>query len=77
MPNLPVVSGAEVVAALRRAGFVRRNQVGSHVAMKHAETGAKVSVPVHSGRDTAVSTLRGIVRDAGLTVEESCRLLGQ
>jgi predicted RNA binding protein YcfA (HicA-like mRNA interferase family) len=77
LPKLPVVSGTEVVAALRRAGFVRRNQVGSHVALKHPGTGAKASVPVRSARDLPAGTLRRIIRDAGLTVEGFCELLGK
>jgi predicted RNA binding protein YcfA (HicA-like mRNA interferase family) len=70
-----VVSGDRVVKALTRAGYVFRTQVGSHVTMKHPETGVKVAVPVHASRDMPVGTLRRIIRDAGLTVEEFRRLL--
>lgn len=75
MPKLPVVSGDKVVRALTRVGYVFRKQVGSHVTMKHPETGVKVAVPVHAGRDVPVGTLRRIIRDAGLSVQEFRRLL--
>jgi predicted RNA binding protein YcfA (HicA-like mRNA interferase family) len=75
LSRLPVLSGDEILSALRRGGFLWRSQVGSHVAMKHPETGLKVSVPVHAGRDVTRGTLRRIIRDAGLTVEEFRGLL--
>ncbi len=34
MPELPRVSGDEVVSALKRLGFVRVRQRGSHVVLK-------------------------------------------
>ena len=75
MPKLPVVSGEEAVRALQRGGFVFEHQSGSHVSLRHPGTGRTVSVPVHGGRDLPTGTLRGIIRDAGLTVEEFTRLL--
>lgn len=75
MPKLPLATGSEIVKTLRRAGFVFRNQVGSHVILKHPETQATVSVPVHSGRDVPPGTLRRILRDAGLTIQEFQQLL--
>jgi predicted RNA binding protein YcfA (HicA-like mRNA interferase family) len=33
-------------------------------------------VPVHANRDLKRGTLAGILKDAGLSVEEFCRLLG-
>jgi predicted RNA binding protein YcfA (HicA-like mRNA interferase family) len=34
-----------------------------------------VTVPVHSNRDLKAGTLRSIIRQAGLTIEEFSRLL--
>jgi len=34
MPKLPVVSGAEVIRALERLGFVNVRQRGSHIVMR-------------------------------------------
>ncbi|MGD8238827.1 MAG: type II toxin-antitoxin system HicA family toxin [Armatimonadota bacterium] len=69
------MSGPEAVKALRRAGFVVRRQSSSHVVLTHPERDRPVSVPVHAARDVKPGTLRGIIRDAGLSVEAFRRLL--
>ena len=68
MSKLGQLSRAEVVAALGRLGFVRVSQRGSHVKMKHAD-GRMTIVPVHPG-DMPAGTLRGILRQAGVTADE-------
>jgi predicted RNA binding protein YcfA (HicA-like mRNA interferase family) len=47
---------------------------GSHHIMRHPD-GRGTTVPVHPGRDVARGTWRGILADAGMTVEEVQRLL--
>jgi predicted RNA binding protein YcfA (HicA-like mRNA interferase family) len=42
--------------------------------MRHPD-GRGTTVPVHAARDVAKGTLRGILADAGITVEELQRLL--
>ena len=74
MPPVPSVRGERVVRALERAGFKVARVVGSHHIMRHPD-GRGTTVPVHSGRDVAKGTLRGILADAGLTVAELQRLL--
>jgi predicted RNA binding protein YcfA (HicA-like mRNA interferase family) len=66
--SLPVLRPREVVAALRRAGFVLDRQSGSHAILKD-EHGRRVTVPMH-GRDLKTGTLRAIVREAGMSVDE-------
>jgi len=75
LPKLPVVSGREVRRALERGGFVFNRQSGSHVILEHPETRRFASVPTHSAEDLPPGTLRGILRQAGVTVEEFRRLL--
>jgi predicted RNA binding protein YcfA (HicA-like mRNA interferase family) len=75
MAKLPRnVSGREVVQALKRAGFVfvRKSQKG-HFILAKGET--VISVPDH--RNLKTGTLRQIVREAGLTVEEFTDLLAR
>jgi len=38
--------------------------------MRHPETGRKISIPVHGGRDIPIGTLRAILRRVGISVEE-------
>jgi len=75
LPKLPVVSGRKTVRALCRGGFEVDHQSGGHVTLRHPETNRRATVPLHGGRDLRVGTLRAIIRDAGLTVEEFRRLL--
>lgn len=69
---LPLVSGAEAIAALAKAGFVEVSQRGSHVKLRRQD-GATVIVPRH--RELARGTLRSILRQAGLSVDEFIELL--
>jgi predicted RNA binding protein YcfA (HicA-like mRNA interferase family) len=70
MLKLRRVSGQEAVRALERLGFVQVRQRGSHVVLKRqtpeGETGCVV--PLH--RELAVGTLRGILKQAGVTQDE-------
>jgi len=72
---LPVISGREAVKALCRAGFRVVRQRGSHVRLeKRTEEGLiKLTVPLH--KSLKKGTLRRIIMDAGLTVEEFNGLL--
>ncbi|RAY13728.1 hypothetical protein DPM19_18895 [Actinomadura craniellae] len=74
MPPLPVVSGAEVIKALEKAGFALTRVKGSHHMMRSPE-GRFTVVPVHQGKDLPPGTLRRIIRDAGLSVAEFIALL--
>jgi len=62
--------GEKALNALYRAGFVFDRQESSHVTVVHPQTDRSVTVPVHSGKDLPPGTLRRIIRDAGLTVEQ-------
>ena len=75
MKRLPVVSGNKVVKALQKKGFLIVHQRGSHVKLKKTE-GGKVYiaiVPMH--RELAKGTLKSILRQANITVEELYELL--
>jgi predicted RNA binding protein YcfA (HicA-like mRNA interferase family) len=74
--RLPVVNGRQVVRALTRSGFVIDRIAGSHHILVHpTDPRRAVTVPVHGGRDLKRGTIRSILRQAGLTVEEFVQLL--
>lgn len=74
MTRLPRhVSGRECVKALEKVGFVVARQRGSHIVLWRDEPPTGLVVPDY--RTITIGTLRGIIRDAGLTVEEFVRLL--
>ncbi len=73
--KLPCVEGQELVRALERASFVQVRQKGSHVHLRRNEDRRRITVPVHKGKTLPPGTLKGILRDADIEVEELRRLL--
>ena len=74
MSRLPQVSGREVIKVLQKLGFAQDRQRGSHIVMRQlAEPHRRITLPDHS--PIAKGTLRAIIRQAGLTVEEFVVLL--
>ena len=71
MPKLPRVSGAEIIRALERLGFVRIRQSGSHVILRRGSKGCVV--PTHS--EVKVGTLAGVLRQAEVSAEEFMQAL--
>jgi len=65
----------ELLRVLQRAGFEQQRQRGSHLTLRRPSDGRRVTVPVHEGRTVPAGTLRAILRDADLSVEEFLRLL--
>ncbi|MCX6511354.1 MAG: type II toxin-antitoxin system HicA family toxin [Actinobacteria bacterium] len=70
-PPLPVVSGADVIKALVGVGFVEVSQRGSHVKLRNRD--ATVIVPMH--KELAFGTLRSIIRQSEISVEEFLEFL--
>ncbi len=73
MSKLPVISGAQCVKALEKAGFVVYRQRGSHITMVRQTPPAQTTVPIHKELDRG--TLRAIIRQTGLSVDEFVALL--
>ncbi len=74
MSKLPVVSGPDAVKALRRIGYEVDHQTGSHLILRRTTPPhRRLTVPNH--RELAKGTLRAIIREAGLTVDEFTALL--
>lgn len=68
MSKLPSLSYREVAAKLRRAGFVHV-RTGKHDVYVSTAKNVAIPLPHHSG-DVPRGTLRAIIREAGLTVDE-------
>jgi predicted RNA binding protein YcfA (HicA-like mRNA interferase family) len=71
MPKLPGVNHLKAVRALKKAGFLIARQ-GKHIVMKNDESRI-LTIPRHNPVNAL--TMGGIVRDAGLTIEEFKGLL--
>ena len=73
MKQLPRISGKECVKALGGTGFYFKRQHGSHIILRRNNPFAQLVVPNHKELDKG--TLRAIIRQADLSVEEFIKLL--
>jgi len=65
--KIPLLSGREVLAVLKRMGFREIHRKGSHVKMNHLD-GRKIVFPFHDEVDKY--TLKGALIDAEIDIEE-------
>jgi predicted RNA binding protein YcfA (HicA-like mRNA interferase family) len=73
--QLPTVAAARLIRAPQRGGFFIHHTSGSHQVLKHPDHPAvRVVVPYHVG-DVKRGTLRSILRQANLSVDELIALL--
>jgi predicted RNA binding protein YcfA (HicA-like mRNA interferase family) len=62
--------GDEVVKAFQRAGWKISRQRSSHIILEKEGHEATLSIPVHKGKNVKRGTLRDLIRDARMTVDE-------
>jgi predicted RNA binding protein YcfA (HicA-like mRNA interferase family) len=75
MPKLPRITSRRLIRVLLRAGFYVHHQTGSHVNLRHHEKAhLHVVVPQHRG-DLAPKTIKSIIVQTEMTVEEFVALL--
>ena len=72
MPELPVISGDECIRALENVGYVIARTRGSHIRLT-CPGRPPVTVPRH--RELDRGTLRSIIRQADLTIDDFIALL--
>ena len=73
--KLPVVTAKEVARVAGRLGFSFHHQKGSHAVYYRQRDEARVVIPMHAGKDIKPKTLKGIMDDMGITIEEFRKLL--
>ncbi|PKP55514.1 hypothetical protein CVT91_15540 [Candidatus Atribacteria bacterium HGW-Atribacteria-1] len=75
MSKLKRMSGKEVVSILKKFGFREIRQKGSHIILKRTTSEEEIGcvIPLHS--ELAIGTLRGILRQAKVNIEEFMRKL--
>ncbi|MDR1786249.1 MAG: type II toxin-antitoxin system HicA family toxin [Spirochaetaceae bacterium] len=67
----PLLRPAEIITALDKRGFRYKSQRGSHA--KYSNGTRKVIIPMHS--EVARGTLRGILQQAGIELDDFLTLL--
>lgn len=74
--RFPVLTSKEIIRVLNKIGFVFLRQSGSsHAIYKRYEDNRRTVIPVHSGVNIKRRTLKSILNDAGLTIEELKKIL--
>jgi predicted RNA binding protein YcfA (HicA-like mRNA interferase family) len=74
MSKLPSdLSGQDLIKALKRAGFTVQRQRGSHIILRRESPQARVVVPNH--KSIRMGTLRTILHEANLTIDQLLELL--
>ncbi len=64
-----MLKATEVLAMLRRQGFVAVRQNGSHVILEHPD-GRRTVVPLHRAKDLPRGLLAQVLKDVRLTIDE-------
>ena len=75
MPKLPVLSGKDVIKILSKIGFVHVRTKGSHAILNKLDSEkGKVTIPVPLHPELAKGTLKSIMNQAGLSLENLLEL---
>jgi predicted RNA binding protein YcfA (HicA-like mRNA interferase family) len=75
LPRSPRLTAEEILRALAKDGWMVDRQVGSHRMLTHASKPGRPTVAYHAGQIIPPKTLRSILKDADLTVDEFRKLL--
>jgi predicted RNA binding protein YcfA (HicA-like mRNA interferase family) len=73
MGKLANISGKEAAKAFQKAGWQPLGQVGSHLILVRSGIRVNLSIPQH--KELSIGTLRRLIRNAGMTVDEFLDLL--
>ena len=69
MPKLPVIKARELFKVLKKLGFYKYHRTGSHIQLKHSD-GRRTTIPYHPGQEIRRGTLKAIIDDLNMTVEQ-------
>ena len=73
--KLPLLSGKEVIKILSKIGYEHVRTSGSHAILnKQDSVKGKITIPVPLHKELAKGTLKSIMRQADITLEELLRL---
>jgi predicted RNA binding protein YcfA (HicA-like mRNA interferase family) len=75
MAKLPLLSARKILKALSKAGFKQVSQRGSHIKLKLIEENITRIVIVPNFNQVPLGTLRSIIRQSGLDIDDFLKLL--
>ncbi|MFC1790616.1 type II toxin-antitoxin system HicA family toxin [Patescibacteria group bacterium] len=73
MTKLPQIRPRDIEKVLIKLGFISRSSKSSHAVFKHQD-GRRTVVPAHN-RSVRTGTLRAILKQIDITVEDFLKLL--
>lgn len=74
MSKLANIKPRQIIKALKKIGFEKRRQTGSHLIFRHPETMKITIVPIHP-KDVKVSLVRTIIKQSGLSRKDFLKIL--
>jgi len=74
MSRMPQVTAREIIAFLKKEGFIEDRQSGSHLTLWNEKKKISVTVPVHTGCDIGRSLVIRILKDAGYTMDSYLKM---
>ncbi len=69
-PKLPRWTAKQLIKFLKQRGFVEIGQKGSHLHLANPVSGARTTIPVHSGKTIGLGLLRAIFSQAQIPFDE-------
>lgn len=76
MPKLPILSGKDMIKVLSRIGFQHIRTHGSHAILrKQLPQGKSLTLPVPLHKELAKGTLKSIMNQSGLSLEDLLKLV--
>jgi predicted RNA binding protein YcfA (HicA-like mRNA interferase family) len=76
MTKIPVLTSREVIKGLKEAGFeFDRQAKGSHEIWYNPGTKRSTTIPNHPGVEIPKGTLKAILKQAGISLEDFVQLL--
>jgi len=74
MTRGPVISARQAISAFTRHGYEIDHQTGSLIILRHTQSPhRRLTIPNH--KEPAQGTLRALIRQAGITVDDFIDLL--
>ena len=73
--QMPAVKAKELVRIAQQLGFEFRRQTGSHAIYVRRSDERRVVIPMHAGKDIKRKTLRAIIDDLGISLDEFQEML--
>jgi predicted RNA binding protein YcfA (HicA-like mRNA interferase family) len=74
MGELAGYSGKEIVNKFAKIGYQVVRQLGSHMRLRHSDSGKHRPLTVPAYKEVSVGLLKRLLKEAGLSVEEFIRL---